>query len=591
MIDVRSRATCWLAVTWLLAASPLGVQADDEKAYRVEWHGVMDTGDRVFRFVIESSREAVDRETHWLRSLDEGNARFRLDPYSLEGGRMAFALPQTVAEYSGDLSEDARRAAGNWKQRGASFTLVFDRVEREPDVAILESWVGTLDLVVRKIQIRFRVLPGNEGGPPLVLMDSVTQRAGGFRCERTIDGSKWTIRVPGIRGTFTGEFDDQRKEVRGSWAQSGIPLPITLTQGEAADPGPPPRPNRPQTPKAPFPYAVEPAEFASRDADVVLRGTLTLPAGDDGGPCAAVVLISGSGPQDRDETIFDHKPFWVIADHLTRRGIAVLRYDDRGVGESKGDAASATSEHFARDVDGAIDFLRKHARIDGERIGLIGHSEGAIIAPLVATRRPDVAFVVLLAGPGVPGDRILRSQGELGLKATGLATEEALRLQRVAQDAILDAVLAATPDESNDDVAKRAVERARRDVSEAVFTSAGLDAAIPQGVAQLRLPWFRFFLSHDPAPVLRELRCPVLSLHGARDTQVDPELNAPVIRQSLTDGGNRAFEVTILPELNHLFQTSKTGGVGEYASIEETIAPAALDALTRWITERTSRAP
>jgi pimeloyl-ACP methyl ester carboxylesterase len=281
------------------------------------------------------------------------------------------------------------------------------------------------------------------------------------------------------------------------------------------------------------------------------------------------VLIAGSGAHTRDETVFGHAIFLVLADHLTRRGMAVLRYDKRGLGGSGGDFATATSRDFASDVEAGVGYLRTRPEIDPRRIGLIGHSEGGVIAPMVAEEEPSVAFLVLMAGSAVRGDQIIMAQTHAIAAATG-APDTALAAQATLERRFLDAVMAAKD------------QPAAQAAAETALKSAGLpDAAIATQAKAASSDWYRFFLAYDPAPALRRLRLPVLALIGSKDLQVPADLNIPVLRDALrSDPG---ADVRELPGLNHLFQTAPTGAPSEYGEIEETLAPSALEVITDWI--------
>ena len=330
--------------------------------------------------------------------------------------------------------------------------------------------------------------------------------------------------------------------------------------------------NRPQEPKKPNPYREEEVTFENKEEPgLKLAGTLTFPG--SGGPFPAVLLISGSGAQNRNEEIMGHKPFLVLADHLTRRGIAVLRVDDRGVGGSSDGPPDATSLDFAGDVLAGVTYLKSRKEIDPQRIGLIGHSEGGIIAPIVASKSSDVAFIVLMAGTGVNGREVLFEQGRLLAQAAG-ASEEQIAANRKIQTTIFD-VLNATPDS----------ETAEKQIREALSGASPSVRDIVLG-AQLKMvlsQWFRHFLNYDPRLTLEKVRCPVLALIGEKDLQVSPSQNLPEIEKALTAAGNKDFKAVELPGLNHLFQTCKTGAVAEYGQIEETIAPAALELISGWI--------
>jgi pimeloyl-ACP methyl ester carboxylesterase len=322
---------------------------------------------------------------------------------------------------------------------------------------------------------------------------------------------------------------------------------------------------------------VEEVSYENTKARIKLAGTLTLPEKAENFP--AVILISGSGAQDRDETIFEHKPFWVIADYLTRNGIAVLRVDDRGVGGSEGDTGNATSKDFAGDVMAGIKFLKTRKEIDPSKIGLIGHSEGGIIAPIAANKINEVAFVVLLAGPGIPGEQILYEQGRLIGLASGMTEEQVVQNQK-NQEAIFNII------KTEKDSAVR-LDRLQRTFTGGMYPMMNEDqkTAVDQQVAAVNSPWFHYFLTYDPRPALTKLKCPVLALIGEKDLQVPPKSNLPAIEKSLTDGGNKNFKTLELPNLNHLFQNCETGAVSEYGQIEETISPEVLEIVLTWILE------
>jgi pimeloyl-ACP methyl ester carboxylesterase len=439
-------------------------------------------------------------------------------------------------------------------------------------------WEGAIKLNAGlEVRIVLHVVDAGEGGLRATF-DSPDQGAKGLKLDAVSvkpDSLSFTMKALAIE--FTGKRSGDGNEAVGQWTQGGVSLPLTLRKVDR-----PSERRRPQTPKPPFPYREEPVTYENKAAGVTLAGTLTLPRGD--GPFPAVILISGSGPQDRDETIFEHKPFLVLADALTRRGIAVLRVDDRGVGGSSGGRATATSEDYAGDVRTGIAYLKSRTDIDGKAIGLIGHSEGGLIAPLVAAQSADVAFIVLLAGTGLPGDEVLVSQLGLILKAMGV-TGEKLEKSLDAQRRLV-AVAKSEPDPKKAMEAMRAILRESRDqLSEKErdeFDQS--ERAINTQLRQLGSPWFKFFLTFDPRPTLARVRCPVLALCGENDLQVDPRANLAAIEAALKSGGNGRVTVKELPGLNHLFQPSATGLPSDYARIEETIAPSVQVLIGDWIT-------
>lgn len=373
---------------------------------------------------------------------------------------------------------------------------------------------------------------------------------------------RWSLER--ISATYEGKLAASGNAIDGTIIQ-GSPMPLAFKRMDRAALGQ--TPARPQEPRPPFPYASTDVTMPSKAAGVTLAGTLTVPSTP--GPHPAIVLITGSGPQDRDETIAGHKPFLVLADHLTRRGIAVLRFDDRGVGKSTGSFTAATTPDFAHDAEGALGFLLTRPEIDAKRLGVLGHSEGALAALMIAARRAEVSFLVFLAGTAVPGADVILAQTEAIARAMG-APEAALAQNRDLQKRLLDAARS-TP--SPLELRKKAEE---------------ILAAVPEPqrnaqVNQLLTPWMRFFINFDPAPVIRRIKCPVLALFGELDLQVLSAQNSPVMEQALREAGNPRTEIHRLAKLNHLFQPATTGTPQEYGAIETTIDPKALDLVTAWL--------
>jgi hypothetical protein len=381
----------------------------------------------------------------------------------------------------------------------------------------------------------------------------------------TLEDGRLVFSNERVHGRFEGKWDSHRSAWVGDWMQ-GAKLPLVLTKGK-----PEPR-LRPQTPKPPFPYRAEDVSFDSVPG-VRLAGTLTLPPGK--GPFPAAVLITGSGPQDRDETLVGHKPFLVLADALTRRGIAVLRDDDRGVAKSTGDFNKATSRDFAEDAKAALAYLRTRPDIDAKRIGLIGHSEGGMIAPMVAADDPRVAFVVMMAGPGVPIRELMAAQRAAVARTSGVTSEAAT--QREATIGRVDKALAEAKDP----------DHAQADATKVLVEAGMTEDAATAAAKRMGSVWYTWFIAYDPRPTLQKVRAPVLAIDGDKDVQVVSSQNLPAIREALK--GNPDATVVELPGLNHLFQTAKTGSPVEYARIEETISPKALDLITDWVVKHTQR--
>jgi len=338
---------------------------------------------------------------------------------------------------------------------------------------------------------------------------------------------------------------------------------------------------RSQEPTGPFPYYSEDVKFENNVDKISLAGTLTLPKKE--GVFPVVILISGSGPQDRNEELMGHKPFLVLADHLTRKGIAVLRFDDRGTAESTGNFKTATSVDFARDVESAVKYLQTRKEINKKQIGLIGHSEGGIIAPMVAAASKDIHFIVLLAGTGIRGDQLLLLQQELIGKASGISDAD-LQKTKAINKGVFDIILKSNNDQSLKNELTTYLGRSMKDIPESV-KPAGMNENdyVKLQVNQLTIPWMNYFIKYDPAPTLEKVRCPVLAINGEKDLQVPAKINLEAIGYALKKGGNKKVTTKILPGLNHLFQECTTGSPSEYAKIEQTFSPVALDEITNWI--------
>lgn len=461
-------------------------------------------------------------------------------------GVLAFLLAAT-------LPAQPANPAGHWEGSigtpGQALVVMVDLAEADG------AWSGTIDIPA-------------QGADDLPLSDvSVDMDSGAVR---------FTIQdVPGeptFEGTVAGG------EITGEFSQGPARLPFRL--GREAVEAPP----RPQEPKPPFPYDAEEVEYTNRD--VKIAGTLTLPPGD--GKVPAALLISGSGALNRDLELAGHKPFLVLADHLTRLGIAVLRVDDRGVGGSTGSTWQSTSRDKANDVLFGVRFLRGHDRIDPERVGLIGISEGGLVAPLALNRvEPGtIAYAVLLAGPGVPGGDLLRQQLRRIAAANGTPAEMIEELAAL-QDKGLQIIAADMPlAEAEAALRQVAEEQMAASPETAQLSGEDLEAALSAAVDTNLSPWFRFFIRYDPRPALGGLAVPTLALFGGKDTQVDADQNQSAMEAAFAGSGNRDITVRRFPEMNHLFQTAVTGAPAEYARIEETMAPEVLDLIGSWIAER-----
>lgn len=378
------------------------------------------------------------------------------------------------------------------------------------------------------------------------------------------------MEITPLNASFDGQIELEGSVIEGQWKHPAFSQTLSLTRVTEIS-----RRRRPQEPLPPYPYEAQEVIYANPTAQCQLAGTLTLPRRPR--PCPAALLISGGGAQNRDGMILGHRPFLVLADCLSRRGIAVLRVDDRGVSASTGDRSQATSEDYARDALAGVSFLKGRDEINPHLIGLIGHSEGGIIAALAAAQSQDIAFVVMMGSPGLPGREYLLQYEESTRQAFG-QSEENIATSRALQDRILTTLEA----EEDQTIARVKIRK---------FLE-GLDPPVPERRLEATLkrflsPWYRFLVRHNNGATLREVKCPVLAMFGEKDIQVPPHRNLEAVEQALKRGCNKDYRVVELPGLNHLFQTAQTGAPSEYAEIEETLSPLALELIAGWIREHT----
>jgi uncharacterized protein len=536
-----------------------------------DWNGTLNTGAGELRLVLHVTKNPDGTLKSTLDSIDQGAKGIPVNSTTLKNSMLNLNVEAVNGSYEGKVNADAREIIGTWTQ-GAALSLTFHRgaiAEKAAPKAAKASdidgdWLGTLDTGMGRLRIALHITNTDQG--LTATMDSLDQNAKGMpvtSISRT--GSSLKFEMKAIGGAYDGTISADRATFSGTWTQLGKSWPLEFKRvKDAAEL----ERKRPQNPIRPFPYKEVEVTYKNAKADIDLAATLTIPEGK--GPFTAVLLMAGSGPHDRDETIMGHKPFLVLADHLTRNGIVVLRSDKRGVGKSTGNYTQAVMADFASDADAGVAFLKTRPEVDPKHIGLIGHSEGAVEAPMAAANNQDVAFIVMMAGTGVPGDQILPEQMRLIEAASGKKSEE-IDKDLATQRAVLLAV------EKNQDEA--AVEK---NVREALAGKVP-DAQLGMQVKAVSSPWFRDFLTYDPAPTLAKLTCPVLVLNGEKDLQVPPDQNLPPIRKALEGAGNKHFEVVELPGLNHLFQNAKTGAVSEYAEIEETMSPVVMEKISSWI--------
>jgi pimeloyl-ACP methyl ester carboxylesterase len=538
--------------------------------------GTLQAGEAQLHILLHLIKTSGGSYRATLDSLDQGVFAIEASSVSISGAAVRLDVASNGAHFEGKFSANHKSIEGTWSQGGASLPLTFTRqpaggISRKAADALFPVeglWQGALETHGMRLRFQLHVSHDTEG-ELIGALDNLDQGVSGLPgVKLTQKESAFHFEIPAVGGVFEGTLNAAKNELKGTWSQTGAENEeLNFKRGEQ-----PLELRRPQNPVRPYAYREEEVSFSNEAAHVTLSGTLTLPK--TGGPFPGVVLIAGSGPHDRDESIANHKPFLVLADFLTQKGIAVLRYDKRGMGKSAGVLEDATTIDLAGDTAAAVAFLQARKEFDANKIGLIGHSEGGIIASYLASRSKGIAWLVLLAAPATTGQDTLLKQSELIGRAGGLEDAQlvaSLTFDREAYDLIRQ-------EKDHDALAEKLV---------ALVKETGFDAALPPAAleAQLRTllsPWFRYFLDYDPLPNLRAVRCPVLALYGQKDLQVASKVNLPLMKSALDETGIQDVDVRELPELNHLFQHAYSGSPAEYAAIEETISPEVLQLAGEW---------
>jgi len=444
---------------------------------------------------------------------------------------------------------------------------------------ITGQWNGALKVQGTQLRLVFNVIKTDSGLSST--MDSPDQGANGIPTTTTsFENSIFKVTISSAKIEYEGKLG-QDNVIVGTFKQGGQSFLMNLSKEKIEKE----KLLRPQEPTKPYAYYSEDITFENKKAGINLAGTLTLPTKD--GIFPVVILISGSGPQNRDEELLGHKSFLVLSDFLTKNGIAVLRYDDRGTALSKGDFKTATSADFATDVESAIMYLKTRKEINKNKIGLMGHSEGGLIASMVASKSKDVAFIVLLAGTGIQGDEILLLQQKLIGKASGVSDID-LQKSELENRKAFDIVKKSNNLELlNIDLTTFIKQSLKDNPNEEKPQGMSDDDFVKLQVKQIATPWMQYFIKYNPAPALEKVKCPVLAVNGEKDLQVPPKENLEAIKKALTKGGNKNVTIKELPNLNHLFQECKIGSPDEYATIEQTFSPTALTEILKWLQAQT----
>ena len=453
--------------------------------------------------------------------------------------------------------------------------------------ATVSNWTGILNAGGQKIELRLHLIQ-NPDKTYSSNWDVPAQKAMGITSSKTqLENNQLSIEIKMIGASYIGKINAEGNAIEGSWGQSGMSFPLNmepLKEGQAAT-----IIAKPQTPKPPFNYASEDIVYKGVQTQLNYGATLTYPK--DNAKHSLVILITGSGRQDRDETIFDHKPFAVIADYLTKKGFAVLRVDDRGAGKSTGDFSKSTTADFALDVEEHIRYAKTLAMIDTTKIGLLGHSEGGLIAPMVAARNKSVAFIILMAGPGIEIAELMATQNEMVLKSAGISQQaidayiplyKQLMKTIIVMDKKEDAIL------TSKSIVKEWFNKTDKNLVKLttnISTEADIDKFATSMAETLSTNWWKFFAAYNPQPNLQKVKCPVLALNGSADIQVPAAVSIKGIEAALKKGGNKHFVTKQFEGLNHLFQKCNKCTVQEYGELETTIEGEVLETIGNWLTK------
>lgn len=423
-------------------------------------------------------------------------------------------------------------------------------------------WKGEIDLGVQKLETAFDIKAIENGYA--ATFDVPAQGAYDIPVDEvSFQNGQLQLKMNAMDASYSGTLKDSG--IEGNFTQRGMTFPLNLAKAEKKEQ----KKVRPQDPQPPFHYQIEEVTFVNEKEGNTLAGTLTIPEGE--GPFPAMVLVSGSGQQNRDEELMNHRPFWVIADYCARHGIAVLRYDDRGVGGSDGEVKNATSMDFSYDAEAAFDYLRNRKEINAKKVGILGHSEGGVINFMVSSRRPEVGFLVSLAGPSVNGIEVLKEQQAAILRASGMS-EEMVQFNGNANAQMFDIIETSNDREEADTLLRQ------------LLKGWGYNEELTeQTVGQMASPWMYYFLRYDPTDAIVKTNCPALLLNGTKDLQVIASQNLPGYEKIIAEHGKTNLTLRELPGLNHLFQHCETGSPNEYFEIEETISPEVLEMIVGFV--------
>ncbi len=548
-----------------------------------DWEGNLDVNGTQLKIVFHLVKDGNQYKST-MDSPNQGVFGYATDKTEVNGNNLKIKTSALQMTMEGTFDHATNSIEANFNQAHMTLPLKLTRVKKEISKVTGENntsplagdWNGAIDIMGMKLRLIFHVT--EDKGSFTSLMDSPDQSAYGLQIdETTVEENNIKFYSKAMKMTVEGEYLPDSNIILAKFSQAGQNADLRLTREEVEKE----EVRRPQEPKD-MDYKQEEVKFINEDGGHKLAGTLTIPKSGQFDKVA--ILVSGSGPQDRNEELIGHKPFLVLSDYLTRNGVAVLRYDDRGVAESEGEFKTATSDDFAKDAEAAIAFLKARKDMNGKKIGIIGHSEGGMIAPIVASRTP-IDYIVLLAGPGIAIDVLLDEQSRAISKVSEVSAEAIEFNSRVSK--LLFDYMKKNKEQGSDEMKLELEKIFRSEIAKVpedrLEEFGNPETMIETQVETLTLPWFRYFIDFHPKDYLEKVTCPVLAINGELDLQVLPDSNLDGIDKALKAGGNENYMTKELPKLNHLFQTSETGSPSNYGKIEETFNEDAMKLVLNWL--------
>ncbi len=550
-----------------------------------DWEGKLEVQGMKLTILFHITKDG-DKYASTMDSPDQGASGIPMDKTTVKDSDLTIEAASMGMKFNATIAEDGSEIVGTFNQGPMSLPLKLKKVSTEKvDVPrgdfnspeILGDWNGVLDVQGMQLAVVFHLM--EENGYLKGTMDSPDQGAKGIPMESaTYEKGVLTIKASNMGMEYSAKLNTDKLKIEGTFTQGGMEIPLNLTKEKVKKKVL----IRPQEPED-FPYEQENVKFVNVKGGHHLAGTLTMPF--DGEFDKVAILVTGSGPQNRDEELLGHRPFLVISDRLTRQGIAVLRYDDRGVAESEGSFKGSTSRDFADDVNAAITFLKSRKDMGGKKIGIVGHSEGGMIAPIVASENKDVDYIVLLAGPGIDIVELMMLQTDKISEAEGASKDE--RKRNLAANRRIFEYLKNNMDADKTYLREgltKIIDEVYEGLSEEEKKEAGKKEDFLGGQIDVMLDdWFLYFMRFNPQNYLTKVKCPVMAVNGELDLQVTAKENLEGIEKCLKKANNNNVTIKEYKGLNHLFQKTETGAPSEYASLEETFSEEVMEDVAKWI--------